>query len=84
VIELDTNDIMPSSCSVKENELEELIKTVNSGLDDHEKLQFVAVVNYMWEPENGFLTLTNKIRKSTSFDGRVVQLKEKKVIWHKW
>jgi len=67
-----------------EKELEELIKKVNSGLDDHEKLQFVAVVNDVWEPENGFLTLTNKIRKSTSFDGRVVQLKEKKVIWHKW
>ena len=27
----------------------------------------MAVVNYVWEPENGFLTLTNKIRKSTSF-----------------
>mmetsp|Transcript_8365 Transcript_8365/g.12605 ORF Transcript_8365/g.12605 Transcript_8365/m.12605 type:complete len:592 (-) Transcript_8365:49-1824(-) len=47
-----------------EKELEELIKTVNSGLDDHEKLQFVAVVNDVWEPENGFLTPTNKIKRA--------------------
>mmetsp|Transcript_5763 Transcript_5763/g.8633 ORF Transcript_5763/g.8633 Transcript_5763/m.8633 type:complete len:583 (-) Transcript_5763:2698-4446(-) len=72
-----------------EKELEELIKTVNSGLDDHEKLQFVAVVNDVWEPENGFLTPTNKIKRARIEEEYDPLMEEwynskKKVIWHKW
>ena len=72
-----------------EKELEELIKTVNSGLDDHEKLQFVAVVNDVWEPENGFLTPTNKIKRARIEEEYNPLMEEwynskKKVIWHKW
>ena len=33
-----------------EKELEELLKKVNNELDDHEKVQFIAVVNDVWEP----------------------------------
>mmetsp|Transcript_13198 Transcript_13198/g.19767 ORF Transcript_13198/g.19767 Transcript_13198/m.19767 type:complete len:567 (+) Transcript_13198:61-1761(+) len=72
-----------------EKELEELIKKVNSGLDDHEKLQFVAVVNDVWEPENGFLTPTNKIKRARIEEEYNPLMEEwynskKKVIWHKW
>eukprot|EP00573_Skeletonema_grethae_P008189 CAMPEP_0201709226 /NCGR_PEP_ID=MMETSP0578-20130828/57982_1 /ASSEMBLY_ACC=CAM_ASM_000663 /TAXON_ID=267565 /ORGANISM="Skeletonema grethea, Strain CCMP 1804" /LENGTH=555 /DNA_ID=CAMNT_0048198183 /DNA_START=90 /DNA_END=1758 /DNA_ORIENTATION=- len=72
-----------------EKELEELIKKVNSGLDDHEKLQFVAVVNDVWEPENGFLTPTNKIKRAKIEEEYNPLMDEwynskKKVIWHKW
>ena len=72
-----------------EKELEELIKTVNSGLDDHEKLQFVVVVNDVWEPENGFLTPTNKIKRARieeEYDPLMDEWynSKKKVIWHKW
>ena len=49
---------------VIEKELEDLLKKVNSGLDDHEKIQFIAVVNDVWEPENGLLTPTNKIKRA--------------------
>lgn len=36
-----------------EKELTELIETVNKTLDDHERVQFIAVVNEEWLPENG-------------------------------
>ncbi|KAL7493095.1 hypothetical protein ACHAWT_004577 [Skeletonema menzelii] len=72
-----------------EKELEELIKTVNSGLDGHEKVQFVAVVNDVWEPENGFLTPTNKIKRAKIEEEYNPLMDEwynskKKVIWHKY
>ena len=74
---------------IVEKELEELLKKVNSGLDDHEKLQFVAVVNDAWEPENGFLTPTNKIKRARIEEEYNPLMEEwynskKKVIWHKW
>ena len=72
-----------------EKELEELIKKVNSELDDHERLQFVVVVNDVWEPENGFLTPTNKIKRARIEEEYDPLMEEwynskKKVIWHKW
>jgi len=72
-----------------EKELEELIKAVNSGLDDHERVQFIAVVNDVWEPENGFLTPTNKIKRARIEEEYAPFMDEwynskKKVIWHKW
>jgi long-chain acyl-CoA synthetase len=72
-----------------EKELTELIAKVNGGLDDHEKVQFIAVVNEEWLPENGFVTPTNKIKRSKIEDEHAPFLDEwygskKKVIWHKW
>ena len=72
-----------------EKELTELIATVNKGLDDHEKVQFMAIVNEEWLPENGFVTPTNKIKRAKIEDEHAPFLDEwyaskKKVIWHKW
>lgn len=72
-----------------EKELTELIASVNSTLDDHEKVQFIAIVNEEWLPENGFVTPTNKIKRSKIEDEHAPFLDEwyeskKKVIWHKW
>lgn len=72
-----------------EKELTELIDNVNSGLDEHEKVQFIAVVNEEWLPENGFVTPTNKIKRGKIEEEHAPFLDEwygskKKVIWHKW
>eukprot|EP00581_Thalassiosira_minuscula_P009318 CAMPEP_0183702826 /NCGR_PEP_ID=MMETSP0737-20130205/799_1 /TAXON_ID=385413 /ORGANISM="Thalassiosira miniscula, Strain CCMP1093" /LENGTH=565 /DNA_ID=CAMNT_0025929503 /DNA_START=378 /DNA_END=2075 /DNA_ORIENTATION=- len=72
-----------------EKELEALIDSVNKTLDDHEKVQFMAVVNEEWLPENGFVTPTNKIKRSKIEDEHAPFLDEwygskKKVIWHKF
>ncbi|KAL7528970.1 hypothetical protein ACHAXR_004809 [Thalassiosira sp. AJA248-18] len=72
-----------------EKEFTELIDKVNSGLDDHEKVQFFAVVNEEWLPENGFVTPTNKIKRSKIEDEHAPFLDEwynskKKVIWYKF
>jgi long-chain acyl-CoA synthetase len=40
------------------------VEQINAGLDPHEKLQFVAVVKDTWQPENGFLTPTMKLKRS--------------------
>jgi long-chain acyl-CoA synthetase len=78
-----------SGIKIIEKELEDLLKTVNSGLDDHEKVQFIAVVNDVWEPENGFLTPTNKIKRARIEEEYGPWMddwydSEKKVIWHMW
>jgi len=78
-----------SGIKIIERELEELLKTVNSGLDDHEKVQFIAVVNDVWEPENGFLTPTNKIKRDRIEEEYGPWMDDwynskKKVIWHMW
>ena len=72
-----------------ETEMEGLLKKVNDGLDEHEKLQFIAIVNEEWLPENGFVTPTNKIKRSKIEEEHAAFLDEwyaskKKVIWHKW
>ena len=72
-----------------EKELTELIAKVNKGLDDHEKVQFIAVVNEEWLPENGFVTPTNKIKRSKIEEEHAPFLDEwygskKKVIWYKY
>mmetsp|Transcript_37039 Transcript_37039/g.66673 ORF Transcript_37039/g.66673 Transcript_37039/m.66673 type:complete len:580 (-) Transcript_37039:190-1929(-) len=72
-----------------EKEMTDLIAKVNSGLDDHEKVQFIAIVNEEWLPENGFCTPTNKIKRSKIEDEHAPLLDEwyeskKKVIWYKW
>jgi long-chain acyl-CoA synthetase len=72
-----------------EKELVELLAKVNKKLDDHERLQFVAVVNEEWLPENGFVTPTNKIKRAKIEEEHAPFLEEwygskKKVIWYKW
>jgi long-chain acyl-CoA synthetase len=44
-------------------ELAAHVDQINLGLDPHERLQFVAVVKDLWQPENGFLTPTMKLRR---------------------
>ena len=46
------------------SELAKHLQRVNEHLPSYEKLQFVAVVNDVWSPENGFLTPTLKIRRA--------------------
>lgn len=54
----------PSKKDVIGKELEKLLAVVNPTLDPHEQLQFLAVVADEWLPENGFLTPTQKIKRS--------------------
>ena len=68
---------------------EYLEKVVNPSLDQHEQLDFIVIVGDEWVPENGFLTPTQKIKRSKieeeynpSLDGWY-ELK-KKIIWHSW
>jgi long-subunit acyl-CoA synthetase (AMP-forming) len=44
--------------------LAELLARVNTQVEEHEQLAFVVVVNGAWQPENGFLTPTLKIKRS--------------------
>ena len=70
-------------------ELEEHLKTVNPKFDPHEHLQFLVIVKDDWLPENGFLTPTQKIKRSTieetyapNVDGWYAA--KTKVIWYGW
>jgi len=72
-----------------EKELTSLIDSVNSKVDDHEKVAFIAVVNEEWLPENGFVTPTNKIKRAKIEEEHASVLDEwyaakKKVIWYKY
>lgn len=72
-----------------EKEFEKLIADVNKTLDDHERVQFIAVVNEEWLPENGFVTPTNKIKRAKIEEEHAPLLEgwyasKKKVIWHKY
>eukprot|EP00984_Skeletonema_dohrnii_P014556 scaffold6136_cov135-Skeletonema_dohrnii-CCMP3373.AAC.1 len=74
---------------IVEKELEELLKKINSGLDDHEKVQFIAVVNDVWEPENGLVTPTNKIKRAKIEEEYGPWMDDwynskEKIIWHMW
>ncbi|GAX26640.1 hypothetical protein FisN_2Hh426 [Fistulifera solaris] len=71
-------------------ELEEYFtKTINPSLDAHEHLDFIVIVKDDWLPENGFLTPTQKIKRSFIEDayGSKVDAwyaEKKKVIWYGW
>lgn len=63
-----------------------LLKQVNGQLEDWEHLGFVAIVSERWLVENGFLTPTMKIKRSTIEAHYKPQLdawyaSKKKVIW---
>lgn len=69
--------------------LEELMKEVNKKVDPHEALQFLCIVKDEWQPENGFLTPTQKIKRRTIEDAYKPKYDEwygakQAVIWHGW
>ena len=47
-----------------EPELQALLKSVNSQVEHHEHIQFIAVAKDEWAIENGFLTPTMKIKRN--------------------
>lgn len=54
----------PSKKDEIKKDLEQLLAKINPTLDPHEQLAFMAVVADEWLPENGFLTPTQKIKRS--------------------
>jgi long-chain acyl-CoA synthetase len=59
---------------------------VNATLDGHENLDFLAIVKDDWLPENGFLTPTQKIKRTTIEDTYAPLVEgwygeKKKVVW---
>lgn len=46
-----------------ETALQRHVDDINSTLDEHEKLDFIAVARQPWLPENGFLTPTLKVKR---------------------
>ena len=75
-----------------EKEIKNLLRKVNAGLDEHEKNQFIAIVNEEWLPENGFVISINNIKpfkieeEHTCFLDQWYGSKKKVIwIWHiKW
>jgi long-chain acyl-CoA synthetase len=70
-------------------ELEAHLKAVNPTLDGHEQLEFLVIVKDDWLPENGFLTPTQKIKRSFIEDKYEPEVEgwyaqKKKVIWFGW
>ncbi len=51
-----------------EGELTRLLDSVNKEVEAFERLQFLVVVKEAWQIENGFLTPTMKIKRSTIED----------------
>jgi long-chain acyl-CoA synthetase len=49
-------------------ELEELLDSVNSQIENYEEMQFFVVVKDDWQIENGFLTPTMKIKRNVIED----------------
>jgi long-chain acyl-CoA synthetase len=50
--------------SAVEQELAELLRRVNRDLPPYERLEFLAVIDDAWLPENGFLTPTLKVKRA--------------------
>ena len=66
-----------------------LENSVNPSLDGHERLDFIAIVADDWLPDNGFLTPTQKIKRSkieevynSEIEGWYGQ--KQKIVWHGW
>ncbi len=56
--------LSPADRAAVEKELREHLEAVNSTLQHHEQLAFLAVAKDEWLPENGFLTPTMKLRRN--------------------
>ncbi|MGB5812496.1 MAG: AMP-binding protein [Polyangiales bacterium] len=88
---LPAEDIRPklgddSVRSAFEAELTELLAEVNTKVESFEKLQFLAVVKEPWLIENGFLTPTMKIKRSTIEDNYGPKIEDwygagQRVVW---
>ena len=66
--------------------LEAMLAEVNTKLEHHERLEFLAIASDAWEVSNGFLTPTLKIRRATieeAYEARIEGWYEakSKVIW---
>jgi long-chain acyl-CoA synthetase len=66
-----------------------MITTVNPQLDQHEHLDFIVIVKDEWLPENGFLTPTQKIKRTVIEEKYGPNVEgwygeKKKVIWYGW
>jgi long-chain acyl-CoA synthetase len=71
------------------SEVEALVKDINKTVDPHEALQFVVIVKDDWQPENGFLTPTQKIKRGTIENAYKEKYDEwyaakQAVIWYGW
>ena len=72
--------------SAFESELAALLDSVNKEVEAFERLQFLAVVKEPWLIENGFLTPTMKIKRSTIEDAYGSKMESwygagKRVVW---
>lgn len=69
-----------------ESEIKELFSKVNSEVEHHERLQFIAIVSDDWTIANGFLTPTMKIKRGAIEDATTERLdgwynEGKQVFW---
>ena len=53
----------PDAKQILTESLSEHLKFVNTRLEPHERLDFLAVVTTAWTPENGFVTPTLKVKR---------------------
>jgi long-subunit acyl-CoA synthetase (AMP-forming) len=58
----------PQSRAILVGELQALLESVNSTLEDHEKLHYIVTVKDIWTIDNGFLTPTLKIKRNVIED----------------
>ena len=56
--------VLPTQRATVEQTLLDLMNTVNTQLDPHEQLSFVAVAQGPWTVGNGFITPTLKIKRN--------------------
>jgi long-chain acyl-CoA synthetase len=69
--------------------LEKHLIKINSEVEGHEKVDFMVIVKEEWLPETGFLTPTQKIKRTVIEDYYSKEVEgwydqKTKVIWHGW
>lgn len=85
--ELDKLKRQPAERAQLERRFTKHLESINAQLDQHEQMDFLAVVADQWTVENGFITPTLKIKRNTieevygpSFEQWLKQ--KKPVVWH--